>query len=320
MHPIPRTPFRSPFSRDNGSGTGAFTFVEMLVAMSLSAMFIGTAALAMHAVSQNSKHYSTISTIPIGEATKQNFYGLAGSSIKVPSAPNLGRLPLVMEMREAFQEDLDRSESVYCLARSEVNTIRPQQISYPDADDASNLPNLDTPEAFRQLLATAEPTSASLFQAYRNVPPESASNTSIFLIAPTDQPDSLKVHAVYDIDYVPSASPEGVYAAVRRYKNGNLTHYYDVFFRKGDHSPLRPTFAAFETRSRLSVDEGDAIDRFKVAHRGPFYLIWWPDPSLNPFDQPDATLPAGTDDPRAAYGLNAGKTGFVLVAPMFPSL
>ncbi|MCB1229601.1 MAG: prepilin-type N-terminal cleavage/methylation domain-containing protein [Verrucomicrobiae bacterium] len=304
----------------HASSASGFTFVEMLVAMSLSAMFIGTAALALSAITQNGKQFSTIYEISLGTTVCDNFYGINSSTVRTPASPNLGRLAFVHEMRDQFLDDLSRSESVFCLARSGLNSLRPEWLDWPYADPAVTNPTLDSPEAFRQYLANVEPTTASVFTSYRNVPPSTAPNTTIFLIAPTDQPDYLKVQAVYEIDFQTLTDPAGTYASVRRYKNGALTHYYDIFYDDGPEDFLIPSVVAFESRSRLAKNEGAAIDRFKQGPSGPFYLIWWPDPSINPLKTPTASKPTATSDPLEAYGHLAGKTGFTLVAPMFPSL
>lgn len=312
MKRSPRTETRDP--------RHGFTFVEMLVAMSLSAIFLGTAALALSAITQNARHFSTVHEVSIGAARNQNFYGLTADRIRVPGAPNYGRLGFVHEIRDQFYDDVSRSEGVYCLARAGLNTVRPEWLPWPYADPAATQPVLDSPEAFRRYLAAAVPASATIFTAFRNVPPAAAPNTTIFLIGPTDQADSLRVQAVYEIDHVPSTNPAGTYASVRRYKNGAMTHYYDVFFETGPGAALLPSFVAFESRGRLAKAEGTAIDRFKTGRSGPFYLIWLPDPSINPMKVPDPALPTDAADPRQTYGQLAGKTGFVLTAPVFPSL
>ena len=315
----PPFPFQSRFLPRH-QVSGGFTFVEMLVAMSLSAMFIGTAAMVLAAITQNAKNFSTVHSIELGTATCENFYSLSKSSVNTSAAPNLGRLGLVHEMRDQFYDDVSLSEGVYCLARAGLNTVRPEWLEWPYSDPAASKPVLDTPEAFRNFLATAEPTSAAIFTAYRNVPPATAPNTTIFLTGPTDQADYLKVVAVYEIDFVTSTSPAGIYASVRRYKNGTLTHYYDIFYDDKGEAPLIPSMAAFESRSRLAKTEGDAIDRYKLGRSGPFYLIWLPDPSINPLGTPTVAIPTDTTDPRQDYAQHAGKTGFMLTVPMFPSL
>lgn len=300
--------------------SGGFTFVEMLVAMSLSALFLGTAALTFNAITQNSKHFSMVHELNLGTTVCQNFYGISGATVRAPGAPNLGRIGFAQELRDQLLEDMARSESVYCLARSGLNSLRPEWLDWPYGDPAVTAPPLDSPEAFRQYLASVEPTTASVFTAYRNVPPASAPNTTIFLIAPTDQVDFLKVQAVYEIDFQTLTSPAGIYASVRRYKNGALTHYYDVFYDEGPENFLSPSVVAFESRTRLALNEGADIDRFKVSPTSPFYFLWLPDPTINPLTTETVTAPTSTADPLEAYGHLAGKTGFSVVFPMFPSL
>ncbi|MCB1089913.1 MAG: prepilin-type N-terminal cleavage/methylation domain-containing protein [Verrucomicrobiae bacterium] len=312
-------PLEDPRTSRHTSGR-AFTFVEMLVAMSISAMFIGTAAMVLSTITQNAKHHSTIQEISIGASVNQNFYGLTSGSVTTPSAPNYGRLGFVHEIRDQFYEDVSRSEGVYCLARGGLNSLHPEWLSWPYTDPTVTKPVLDTPEAFRQYLATVEPTSAAVFTAYRNVPPSSAPNTSIYLTAPTDQADYIKVQAVYEIDYVTTTSPAGVYASVRRYKNGAMTHYYDVFFENATQATLFPSVVHFESRSRLAKSEAASITRFKKGVSGPFYLLWLPDPSIDPLKANTTTAPTDTSLPLEAYGHLAGKTGFMLTAPLFPTL
>lgn len=297
-----------------------FTFVEMLAAISISALFLGTSALAMYAITQNGKHFSSNLTIPLGEATKTALYGVGGESIRTPSCPNPGRLPFVLEMRDQFLEDVAMSEGVYCLARSTPGTLRSDSLSWPYEITSADRPSLDTPEAFRLFLTEVDPTAAAVFSSVRNAPPTSAPNTSIFLVGSTDQSDQLGILAVYEIDYLPIAKPTGVFATVRRFKADTLTHYYDVFYPEGPSDPLLPTFITFESESRQFVTEGNSIDRFKIAPRSPFYLIWFPDPTLNPFQIPSTPSPTDPSDPRSSYGHLVGKTSFLVVAPMFPNL
>lgn len=306
-----RTTGRSPQS--------AFTFVELLVAISLSAIFIGTGALALGTISRNSKHFSAVHQLNLGTEICANFYGINSGTVTAPASPNLGRIALAQELRDQFLADLDQSESLYCLARAGLNDLRPEWLDWPHAA-ATNKPVLDTPEAFRQFLAAVEPTTAAVFTAYRNVPPASAPNTSLFMIAPTDQADYLKVQAVYEIDFQTLTSPAGVYASVRRYKNGALTHYYDIFYDEGPEAFITPSVVAFESRTRLMRNEGAAVDRFKRSPTGPFYLIWLPDPTINPMTTETATVPTDSANVLEAYGHLAGKTGFMIVCPTFPSL
>ena len=294
----------------------------MLVAISLSAVFMGAAALVFSAITTNSKRLTTVMDLNIGSANKANFYSQSGDTVLVYQAPNYGKAAYVQEFRDLLLEDASYSSSIYCLPRSVINTVRPEFLTY-DAGvvgSATNRPRLDTPEAFRQFLATVEPTSAAIYDSsIRNVPATAKPNTSIYFLAPETDPGYIRVRAVYEIDFVTPTNLTGTYVSVRRYKNGALTHYYDIYYAAGAGDAFQPGFVAFERKGRLAVDEGSAIDRFKVSNGSPFYLIWLPDPAINPYSLPAWTAADPATSPRAAYEKMTGKTSFLISLPLFPS-
>ncbi len=301
----------------------AWTFVEMLVAISLSAIFLGAAALVLQAITVNSKRLTSLIEVTIGESKKLNFYGQSGDSLRVYSAPNYGRLLFAKDLRTTLLDDVDRSSAVFCLPRSIDNSIRPEFLRYLPGDDGSTLshPQLDSPEAFRRFLADVEPTSAAIFDtSIRNVPDPNKPNTTIFLLAPESSPSFIRVHAVYEIDFVTPTNIAGDYISVRRYKNGTLTNYYDIFHHSGDGPSLLPSFVAFESESRLATTEGESIDRFKIAPESPFYFLWLPDPSINPQRNPAWGTTYPSDTARNAYGHLSENTSMLTVIPMFPSI
>lgn len=294
----------------------------MLVAVSLSAVFMGAASLVLASITANSKRLSTVVTVNIG-AAKQAFYGQTGGTLSVYAAPNYGRAAFALDIRDLLREDAQSASFVHCLSRSRANTVRPEFLRYPAgvAGSTEAPPRLDTPEAFRQFLATAEPSSAAIYDTpVRNVPGPAQPNSTLFLAAPSEDPGYLRLKAVYEIDFVETTSPTGTYASVRRYKNGSLTHYYDVFYEGNAGALPTPSFVAFERTARNAVTEGTAIDRFKIADWSPFYLIWLPDPAIN---VRKATLPAATapaSSPRAAYEHLGSLSSLTLALPMFPEL
>ena len=301
----------------------AWTFVEMLVAMSLAAIFLGAASLVYASISANSKRLTTLSEVSIGSATKQNFYDQSGSTVRVYTAPNYGKSAFAQEFRDLTLEDADRSSAVFCLPRSINNSIRPEFLRYLAGDDGANLPRprLDTPEAFRRFLADVEPTSAGIYDsAIRNVPATDRPNVSIYMLAPDTDNGYIRVRAVYEIDLITAGGIGGTYASVRRYQNGVLTHYYDIHYASGTGDAFQPLFVAFEQKSRAAVNEGQAIDRFKLAEGSPFYLIWLPDPAINPFEVAPWTKTDPASSPRDAYEHMSGKTSFMIALPMFPNL
>lgn len=300
-----------------------FTFVEMLIAISMTAIFLGAAALVFSSISVNSKRLTRILDVSIGGTTKQNFYGQSGSTVRVYTAPNYGKAAFAQTFRDLMLEDASNASAVYCLPRTLDNSIRPEFLRYEAGDAGANLPRprLDTSNAFRSFLAISEPTSTGIYdRAIRNVPPTDRPQASIFMLTPESDNGYIRVLAVYEIDLVATTSPLGHYASVRRYKNGSLTHYYDVFYESGSGDAFAPLFVTFERKSRAAVSEGQAIDRFKVAEGNPFHLVWLPDPAINPYKEAAWTDVDPASSPRAAYEHMSGKTSFLVALPMFPSI
>lgn len=302
---------------------GGWTFVEMLVAISLAAIFMGAATLVFSSITANSKRLTTVMDVNIGAVANQNFYGQSGDTVRVYSAPNYGRAAFAQEFRDLIREDTEYASGIYCLPRALANTIRPEFLRYAAGETGSTVtpPRLDTPEAFRLFLASVEPTSAAIYDtAIRNVPNASRPNTSLYILSPYSDPGFIRVRAVYEIDFITTSNVAGTYASVRRYRNGALTHYYDVFYEPGPGTSLHPSFVAFERSARLAVKETTAIDRFKLAGENPFYFLWLPDPAINPYKIANGAPAAPASSPLSAYEHMGAKSSLHLVIPMFPSL
>lgn len=295
----------------------------MLVAISLCAVFMGAATLVFGSITANSKRLSSLVEVTIGEAAKENFYGQSGETVRVYQAPNYGKASFALLFLEHLRDDFRDATIVHCLPRSLANTVRPEFLRYEAGDVGSTrpAPRLDTPEAFRRFLLTVESDAAAIYDSeIRNLPSPERPNTTLYLLAPSEDPGSLRVLAVYEIDFVPVSSPAGTYASARRYKNGTLTHYYDIFYEGGPGSLPIPSFVAFETTSRAAVAEGTAIDRFKIADWSPFYFVWLPDPAINPHKIANASPVAAASSPRSAYEHLGPRSSLSLVAPIFPNL
>ncbi len=302
---------------------GAWTFVEMLVAISMSAIFLGAATMVFYSISQNSKRLTNLTTVTIGSANA-DFYGENATSRRVYTAPNYGKLGFAQVMRQQMQDDAEMSSAVYCLPRSQFNPVRQGTIPFgPGSSDTSTKPALDTPEAFRQFLIQQVPAAASVFStAIRNVPPNTTMNMTVFMVAPNSSDTLMSLHAVYDIDFVTTTTPQGLYASVRRYKNNTLTQYYDVFYEGilGTNNLPGPQFVAFEHVNRKGVTETNSIERFKIGTKGPFYLLWLPDPTINPLPILDPGLAPVTAPAVFAYSQQSMKSSLMLALPMFPAL
>lgn len=245
------------------------------------------------------------------------------ASISVASAPSYGSRAFADQMRAMFWDDVSHANAVFCLGRNARNSLRPLTIPFIDSGRL-----VDSPEKFREALVEAFPSEASIFTSYRNV--SVATNGSIFILEPSEESTHLAVRAVYEIDFVQTSEPPGTYAVVQRYAieeesnppaMGRLA-YYDVFYPatetpiENDFSPL---FAFFERKALRAVDEGTAIDAFKVAEAMPFYMIWWPDPTAQSL-RASVVASASAADPKSKYGAMGGMTSYYFVVPMMPPL
>lgn len=341
---------RTPTVCKSPSSTKAFSLIELLLVAALGAVVFSVGALAFRVVAGNQRTAGSWQTVFPPQAVIQNFFGASEPHPKfeVPYidsyvAPNFGRCNQADILRTRFLEDVEKSIAVFGLPRaSNINTIRPPRLELRGV-----LPQaLDTPEAFRSFLAANTDTSAGAanFPSFRGAPPLTATypmtsgtttstvigpvtNASIFLIQPSGSNSQLWVRAVYEIDYinlptdgaVPTAPDVNcVFASVRRYVNGTLTHYYDVVYRGSNISQAGPPLVHFERSSRAGLSEAASIQKFKKAATQPLYMIWWPDPG-------SATLAgtaAGTynsSDPQSSYSQHEGQTSYVFVVPQFPA-
>ncbi|MFT5465968.1 MAG: hypothetical protein ACI8UO_001065 [Verrucomicrobiales bacterium] len=298
-----------------------FSVIEVLAAISLSAIFFSAAALVYQNMAANQNRLASLETVALGSTNLQNFYGLDEEAISVYSSPNYGRVGFANELREKFREDIGQSGAVYCLGRSDLNTIRPSTIPYPAGSDV-----LDTPEKFRQHLVTQYGTAAAPFVAYSGK--SSAEDASIYLTQPAAAGTELDVVAVYDIDVVPlpdATTPTMNYVSVRRYIDGSLAGYYDVVYPIGTGNPFNPLVVHFERFARQSsVGNDPVLNKWMKANEASFYFIWWPDPASPFLEAPDPPTPFEIGDPshNPAWDFYkmGGRTSFMFTVPMFPAL
>jgi hypothetical protein len=250
-------------------------------------------------------------TVTVG-APLATFYGGTATTLDAYFAPSYGRAAHAEMLRDQFNEDLQHATAVFCLGRNVVNAIRPTTIPLSGTLLGSSV---NTPEAFRLLLATNIPASATTFTSYSGA--STATNASIFMLSPSTNATSLTVLAVYDIDLTATASPAGTYASVKRYEAGTITDYYDVFYPSPSSAGIyafNPLVVFFPRASGNSTNPlGQAAER-------PFYFVWWPDPASPTLEATSAAATGGAGDPRSAYAAMGGRTSFFFVVPMFPAL
>ncbi|MEZ5432219.1 MAG: hypothetical protein R3F31_13800 [Verrucomicrobiales bacterium] len=58
----------------------------------------------------------------------------------------------------------------------------------------------------------------------------------------------------------------------------------------------------------MALNEGPAIDRFKLAPKTPFYLMWWPDPGVSDLVHTPAATVTGATNPLSTYYQMGGRT------------
>lgn len=292
-----------------------FTFVETLMALSIAAGVITVAVLGYQAVTQLTSRAGSYGTVQLPIGIMNNFYGQGGSTVDAYFAPSYGRVAMAEILRSKFYEDIGEASAVFCLGRNlrTSTTQRPSVIPIAANFDPRRL---DTPDGFRNLLASAVPATDGYFRNSRGAFDSAA--LSIFILRPYSA-TQLGVQAIYEVDFVSASSPVGTYASVRRYQAGVCTNYYDVFYPASDQTvPFLPLAAFFERRSRWAKLEG-APDLFKVAANRPFYMVWWPDPAAGSLEAAsEASFPSS--EPRSQYGAMTDRTSFNLVFPMFPAL
>jgi len=269
-----------------------FTYVELIVAISIAAGVLTAAVMAFGTISGTKIVSIRSENITLGTSVLTNFFASTNPLISVPQAPNYGALAQAEIMRERLHQDLSSSVASFLLGRDGLNSTRVETITF--TNDGRTIM---TPMAFRGLLTNSSDFSSSATNALQTV------NSSLYILNASTTNDTLRIRCVYETDFVPIASPLGVYASVRRYQGVQLTDYYHIFY-PGQTNTFRPAGYVF---NRGTVN-GVNVSR-------PFYLLWWPDPLAR-------LLPSVTSggQARAGYTNMANQTPYFFVIPAFPAL
>jgi hypothetical protein len=292
----------------------AFSLIEVLASIGLSAVFFTTAALVYQNITANAKSLDSLETLELGEATLANLFGIDSDTINVYSAPNHGRAAFASHLAETFRDDVAAASAVYLLGRDGLNELRPSVIPYP-----AGSPLLDGPEAFLAHLADqfgADDTAS--FVDYRGS--SSAEDLTVYLIQPNGDPEELSVLAIYEMDFIP-VSGLGTYVAVRRFVEGLLTAYYDVLYPESAGMAFSPVAAHFSRRARAGHETDPDVAKYAVAEEQPFYLMWWPDPSSRTLERVAGAVEPSVEEGSAVwdYFHLGGRTRFFFAVPAFPS-
>jgi Prokaryotic N-terminal methylation motif len=290
--------------------SGGFTFVEMVVAMSIGATVIMVAVLAYGAIARNGPSRRQ-SNITLTNAVA--FYGTANNIIAVSEAPSFAAAAMAESMRERLISDIASASAVCCLGRNKPN---PSGLRVTNLALSTNLAvsGMVTPENFRTNLI--EPIQ-NAYVAYRGATTNST-NLSMYILGYSGNTTNVLVKAIYETDLVSLSSPPGVYASVRRYVGPMMTDYYHVFYpgQANNFSPL----AAFFDQSSLGSSGTPSIDRYRQAAGRPFYFVWWPDPARKNLASSYGPESLTNSDPRWDYSGMDGATSLFFVIPAFPPL
>lgn len=293
---------------------GGFTFVEILLAVSVGAAVLAAAVICFQTIGASSSRIGTYGAVTVGQPALSNFYGstMTGTSVRTWFAPNFGRLENVESIKAKFQEDVQRAVAVFALPRSGRSSIRPTSITLSGSYDVTtfDVRRISTSEDFRTLLASAIPASSTTFTANPFASNGSARglNLSIFILIRSNNAPNLTVHSIYEVDFVnATAAPFGVYASVRRYQGTTMTDYYDVFYPDALGATSFYTVASFERFQRPNTTSALTTSG---KSQPSFYLIWWPDPAM-------PNLPTAGFDYLTSM---KDQTSLMMVVPMFPAL
>lgn len=269
-----------------------FTYVELVVALSISAIVLTAAVMSYGTITGMSVVSIRNEIIRLPSAAQFNFYSLTNNNISVPRAPNYGTLAQAEALRERLYRDVSSAAAVFLLGRDGLNTERSQSNAI-SIDMRTNM----TPAAFRALL----PNSAEFSATATNV--IQTTNSSLYVLNASTTNSQLSIRCIYETDFVPITSPPGIYASVRRYDGNTLTDYYHVFYPQTNNT-FRPLGYVF---NQVSTN---------VTVQNPFSLVWWPDPSV-----PRLPVSAGSgSSARTGYTNMANHTSFFFALPMFPPL
>lgn len=310
MQKILRNPSSNRLSKPDGRA--GFTFVELVVAISIAAGVLMVAILAYGTISKNGPSRRQ-ANVRLSVTNAINFYNNSNSVIAVSEAPSLASAAMAESMRERLVRDISAASAVCCLARNKPNIpgLRPTNLALSTNFD---IRRMVTPENFRTNLIDR---SGQVYESYSGA--TTATNLSIYILGYSGYSTNVLVKAIYETDLVSvTNNPPGVYASVRRYAGTTLTDYYHVFYpgQPNNFSPL----AVFFEKESLGTSGNNAVDRYRMAENRPFYLVWWPDPSrqnLASDYQPESLT---SDNPRFVYSGMAGASSFFFVIPAFPPL
>lgn len=292
-----------------------FSLVEALVAAAIGAVVITAAAIGFAVVSGASTRGGRVD-VTLPESTHADLYGSGASYVTMWPNPSYTEAAKARILRDKLMEDVSAATAVFCLGRNGAGGVRPAGISVTNSSWL-DLRSCATASDFRRLLVENGVSGASGFEE-NQTGPLYTTNASVFVLGGLRSQDfgtnTLRMVATYEIDFVNTTAPAGVYASVRRYdtNSGSVpTDYYHAFYpgEANGTAGFRPVTANFGRQAGGGT--------YGIASNHPFSFLWWPDPLVSSLGG-SAVPSAGGTPTRSAYSNMAGRTSLFTVVPVFP--
>lgn len=303
-------------SRKRNSPASAFSLAEVLVAAAVAAIVVTAAAIGFAVISGASTRGGRID-VRLPGSTHSAFYGVGATYVTVWPNPSYSEAAKARLLRDKLMEDASAATAVFCLGRNGAGGIRPASISF---DAGLDFRNYSTPAGFRQFLIERGVTGAGVFAEDQAGRLETI-NATIFVVGSlasqriqAGEMNSISMVATYEVDFVSTSDPAGIYASVRRYSPQDSAVPTDSY-----HAFYPDEANGFDGFRPLAVHFGRQAlgGNYNIAPNHPFTFVWWPDPLVSRLGGPAIPSEGGLL-PRAAYANMAGRTSLFSVLPTFP--
>jgi prepilin-type N-terminal cleavage/methylation domain-containing protein len=293
-----------------------FSLAELLVAAAIGAAVLTATAIGFAVISGASTRGGRVD-VQLPDGTHARLYGGDAPYITVWPNPGYAEAAKARLLRDKLVADASSATAVFCLGRNQEGGVRPSAIVF---DAGLDFREIATPGGFRQFLIEHDAAESDVFAEDQSGRLETA-NATIFVVGGLEtqdieqgQENSLRMVATYEVDFVPTTTPPGVYASVRRYDADDAavpTDYYHAFYPDEDNGAdgFRPLAVHF---GRVGLG-----GPYNIAPNHPYTFVWWPDPLVSRLGGVDVPAEGGAPL-RSAYANMAGRTSLFTVLPTFP--
>jgi hypothetical protein len=308
--------FWIPMKSRHADRRSAFSLAELLVAAAIGAAVITAVAIGLAVISGASTRGGRVD-VQLPGGTHADFYGADAAYVTIWPNPNYSEAAKARLLRDKLMEDVSAATAVFVLGRQGAGSVRPQRIPF---DAGLDFREYATPETFRTFLIENGASDPDVFAEDQSGRLETP-NATIFVMGgltsqamESGEENELEMVAIYELDFVATSNPPGIYTSVRRYHPANSqvpTDFYHAFYpdEANGADGFRPVAVHFGRQT-----SGGAYD---IAPNHPFTFVWWPDPLVSQLG--GVAIPVEGGLPlRSAYANMAGRTSLFSVLPYFP--